>query len=117
MSLPTHFSQWRVLRGQDRSRECLICDSLGPSNAKNGARNCARTGSLKGAEISCQNKDATAAINNHLQQMPWFSSEPSLRLALIRTLGSARSKGPGGKGTELQSFQRTLTYMTYLSRL
>lgn len=105
MSLPTHFSQWRVLRGQDRSRECLICDSLGPSNAEDGARNCERTGSLKGAEISCQNKDALAAISNHLQQMLWFSLEPSLRLALIYTLGCARSKGPGGRGKELKSFQ------------
>lgn len=38
-----------------------------------------------------------------------------LPLAFICTLGCMRSKGPGGKGKELKSWQRTLTYMNYLT--
>lgn len=68
MNLPTHFSQQRVLRGHDRSRECLIRDSLGPANSENRARSRARKRSLKGAEISPQNKDTMAETSNRLNR-------------------------------------------------
>lgn len=97
--------------------EDVICGHLGPSNSESRARDCGRNGNLKEAEISCQNQDAMAETNNHPQQMLGVSWEPSLLLALICILGCATSKGPGGKGKELMSSQRTLTYMSYLTRL
>lgn len=95
---------------RQRSRECLIPDSLGPSNSDNRARNSARNGNLKRAKISHQGKDAMAEMNNHPQQMLWFSCEPSLLLAFICIVGCVRSKGTGGKEFTKNSHIDELSY-------